>query len=175
MAPLELASVVGAASFVAERERRTLEALLYSPATDAELLTGKLCAAVLPGILLTWLLFALFTLTLTAATSRVMPPGWFPLPLWYPWIFLMLPAMVTLMGLVMVLVSTRPRTQLGAQQLASTAMLFVMAAFSGLFFGLITLPPATLWLAGLLLVLLDAALLALATRLFARDRLINRL
>ncbi|MCK7526808.1 MAG: ABC transporter permease subunit [Ignavibacteriales bacterium] len=47
--PLMFSSVVGADSFVGERERKTMEALLYSPATDMELFLGKVSGGGDPG------------------------------------------------------------------------------------------------------------------------------
>ena len=48
--PLMVASVIAADSFAGEKERKTLEALLYTPTTDQELLLGKLLAAWLPAV-----------------------------------------------------------------------------------------------------------------------------
>ena len=42
--PLVLSCMIAAEAFVGEKERKTLEALLYTPATDAELFLGKLFA-----------------------------------------------------------------------------------------------------------------------------------
>ena len=47
--PLMVASIIGADSIVGEKERKTLEALLYTPATDRELYLAKLLSAVVPG------------------------------------------------------------------------------------------------------------------------------
>jgi hypothetical protein len=47
--PLMFSSIIGAESFAGERERKTLESLLYTPTTDAELFVGKILAAALPG------------------------------------------------------------------------------------------------------------------------------
>ncbi|HUG48245.1 MAG TPA: ABC transporter permease subunit, partial [Candidatus Limnocylindria bacterium] len=42
--PLMVAAVIAADSFAGEKERKTLEALLYTPTTDAELYVAKLVA-----------------------------------------------------------------------------------------------------------------------------------
>ncbi len=39
--PLMIASIIGADSIVGEKERKTLEALLYTPATDPRTLSGE--------------------------------------------------------------------------------------------------------------------------------------
>ena len=48
--PLMVSSVVAADSFAGEKERKTLEALLYTPTTDRELYLGKLLSAWLPAM-----------------------------------------------------------------------------------------------------------------------------
>jgi len=50
--PLMLSSSIAAESFAGERERKTLEALLYTAATDTELFVGKALAAFVPAVLL---------------------------------------------------------------------------------------------------------------------------
>jgi ABC-2 type transport system permease protein len=47
--PLMVASVVAADSFAGEKERKTLEALIYTPTTDLELFIGKVLSAMAPG------------------------------------------------------------------------------------------------------------------------------
>jgi ABC-2 type transport system permease protein len=46
--PLMFSTVIAAESFAGERERKTIEALLYTPATDTELFLGKITAAGVP-------------------------------------------------------------------------------------------------------------------------------
>ena len=48
--PLMVCSVIAADSFAGEKERRTLEALLYSPTTDRELYVAKLLGPWLAAI-----------------------------------------------------------------------------------------------------------------------------
>ena len=48
--PLMVSNVIAADSFVGERERKTLEALLYTPTTDGELLAGKILSALVPAV-----------------------------------------------------------------------------------------------------------------------------
>ena len=52
--PIMFATEVACESFAGERERKTMEALLYTPASDAELFLGKVVAAAVPALLITW-------------------------------------------------------------------------------------------------------------------------
>lgn len=53
MIPVMISSVVAASSFVGEKERKTLESLLYTPIDIASLFWGKLLSAFIPAIGLT--------------------------------------------------------------------------------------------------------------------------
>jgi ABC-type Na+ efflux pump permease subunit len=175
LAPLELVAAVGAAAFVGERERRSLEALLYTPASDAELFTGKLLAALGPALALAWSSFALYVPALTYACWPVLPSFWFPTPIWPTWILWLLPAMLAMVALGTVVISTRARSQLAAQQLGALVGVAASAVFLGQFAGLAQASSVVLLLAGGALWLLNGLLLLLALRVFKRDRLILRL
>ena len=47
--PLMFSTVIASESFAGERERKTIEALLYTPATDTELFVGKVLAGLSAG------------------------------------------------------------------------------------------------------------------------------
>ena len=76
--PLMLSCTIAAEAFVGEKERKTLEALLYTPATDAELFIGKALAALVPGIVFTWINFVIFAIVTNLAGYPVMGRIWFP-------------------------------------------------------------------------------------------------
>ncbi len=57
--PLMVASTIAANSFAGEKERKTLEALIYTPTTDTELLVGKLLTAWIPALAVTLVSFVL--------------------------------------------------------------------------------------------------------------------
>src|SRR5215213_10371489 len=58
--PVALTSTVAADSFVGEKERNTLEPLLATPISDMQLFAAKLCTAVVPAVVGTWVGMALF-------------------------------------------------------------------------------------------------------------------
>ena len=47
--PTMMATILAANSFAGEKERHTLEGMLYTPATDTELVVGKILGAVVPA------------------------------------------------------------------------------------------------------------------------------
>jgi len=156
--PLIYASTIAAESFAGERERKTIESLLYTPATDADLLVGKVAAAAIPSLLVTWLSFGLYTLILNIAPYRFFQRIWFPLPTWWPLIFWITPALVVLGIAVTVLISAKMKNFLGAYQTSSALVLFVVVLFAGQLSGVLYLSVgvqmaigAVFWLGALLL------------------------
>lgn len=172
--PLMLASIIAAESFVGEKERKTLEALLYTPATDLELFMGKVIAAFLPAVLFAWINFAIYTVTANAAAWGVMHRIWFPTDIWWVLMIWVAPV-IALMGIsAMVLISTRVSTFMEANQAAGALVLVVVLLMMGQVFGLLFLSPPVLFLFGAGVLLLDLILIRIGVRLFNRSDLIAR-
>jgi len=108
--PLMFASVIAAEAFAGERERKTIEALLYTSATDTELFLGKVLAAFVPAFLVTLFAFAVYILVVNGASYPIMGRIWFPLPSWYPLIFWVSPAISVLAIAITVMISARVQT-----------------------------------------------------------------
>ncbi len=94
--PLMVASVIAADSFAGERERKTLEALLYTPTTDRELFMGKLLSAWLPAIGAALIGFLLYAIMANAAGWSVMGRVFFPNLMWLVLLLWVVPAVADL-------------------------------------------------------------------------------
>jgi ABC-type Na+ efflux pump permease subunit len=169
--PVMTASTIGTNSFVGEKERKTIESLLYTPATDRELLLGKMLAAILPALIITWVSFAVYTLILNVAGAPVMGRVWFPTPAWYPLILWVTPAVAVLGVLGAVLVSARAGTFMEAYQTTGILVVPLLLLVFGQIFGIITLNVELALVVGLLVWLVDLALLLASQRIFSRYRL----
>lgn len=170
--PLMFSTVIASESFAGERERKTIEALLYTPATDTELFLGKVLAAFIPAVLITWGSFAAYTIVLNVAAYSVMNRIWFPLPSWYPLILWVSPA-ISLLGIaVTVLISARVQTFMGAYQSSGSLVLLVLALLAGQATGIVYLSVLTGFLIGLFLLVIDGVLMLYAIRTFNRDKLL---
>ena len=82
--PLMYSATIAAESFAGERERKTIEALLYTPASDAELMAGKVAASAIPAVGITWIGFAVYAFILNVLPFQFFGRIWFPLPIWWP-------------------------------------------------------------------------------------------
>ncbi|NTU56969.1 MAG: ABC transporter permease subunit [Anaerolineales bacterium] len=173
--PLMFSSVVGADSFVGERERKTMEALLYSPATDMELFLGKVLAAVIPAISLSWLTYLVYIIVVNVASYGLFQRIWFPLPTWWPLMFWLTPAFALLGISATVLVSSRVKTFMEAYQLTGSLVVLVLALVVGQATGVLYLGVGTVMLVGTLIWIVDAILIYLSVRNFKRSSLIAKL
>jgi ABC-type Na+ efflux pump permease subunit len=166
--PLMFSSIAGADSFVGERERKTLEALLYTPATDGELFLGKVIASVVPALLLTWVSFVIYALVVNIAGWHIMQRVWFPTAAWWPLMLWVAPAIATLGMAAAVLISSRVSTFMEAYQLTGSLVVIVLALVIAQATGVLSLSvPGTL-LVGVAFWGVDAVLVWLSVRLFSR-------
>jgi len=173
--PLMFSSVIGADSFVGERERKTLEALLYSPATDMELFLGKVLAAVIPAISLSWLSYLAYIVVVNIASYDLFNRIWFPLPAWWPMMFWLTPAFAVLGVSATVLISSRVKTFMEAYQLTGSLVVLVLGLVVGQATGVLYLGVGTVMLVGTLIWTVDAILIHLSLRNFKRSMLIAKL
>ncbi len=173
--PLMVSSVLAADSFVGERERRTLEALLYTPITDVELFVGKLLVGFLPAAGVTVASFFLYGLVVNLSGYHIMGRIFFPPATWWPLVFWVSPG-VSVVGLgTTVLISSKVKTFMQAQQASGMLVLpivfVVIGQLAGLFFmdtGLLLIAGAFVWLLGIWLIWIGA-------RTFSRRELIARI
>jgi ABC-type Na+ efflux pump permease subunit len=166
---------VAADSFAGEKERKTMEALLYTPTTDWELLLGKLLSAWVPALGIAWGGFLLYTVTANLAGWPVMGRLFFPTTVWVILALWVAPAIATLGLSAMVLVSARARTFQAASQLSVVVILPGLLLFGPL---LIAVMAFDAWLAallGLLIWAVSAGLLWVGRRGFRRDRLATQI
>jgi ABC-type Na+ efflux pump permease subunit len=173
--PLMFAGIVGAESFVGEKERKTLEALLYTPASDRELFLGKVIASVVPAISLSLLCFAVYSVVLNVLGWPLMQRIWFPLPHWWPLMLWVAPAVATLGMSASVIVSTRVSTFMEAYQFSGALVLPLLILVIGQISGIFSLSVGLMLGVGLLIWILDGVLISIGLRIFRRSELMARI
>ncbi len=166
--PLMFSSIAGADSFVGERERKTLEALLYTPASDGELFLGKVIASVVPALLLTWASFVVYAVVVNVAGWHIMQRVWFPTAEWWPLMLWVAPAIATLGMAAAVLISSRVNTFMEAYQLTGSLVVIVLALVIAQVTGVLSLNVPVTLLVGVAFWAVDAVLVWLSVRLFSR-------
>ena len=173
--PLMLASVMGADSFAGEKERKTLEALLYTPTTDLELYAGKLIAAWLPAVVIGLLGAVLYGVVVNVIGASVIGRVFFPNVMWIVLVVWVAPAAAGLGLAAIVLVSSRVTSFQEAYQLSGMMVVPVIALMMGQVAGLLYLSLPLLLIGGLVLWLIDGALLWYGARTFQRQELMAKL
>ena len=173
--PLMVSSILAADSFVGERERKTLEGLLYTPVSDTELFVAKVLTALLPALVISWVSFVVYGLVVNLAGYSAVGYVFFPWPIWWPLVLWVAPA-ISVVGLgITVLISSKAKTFMQAQQLSGILVLpivfLMIAQVSGLFFLNVTI----LLLMGLFIWLIGIWLVWVGAKTFSRGELIARI
>lgn len=121
--PIMVASVIAANSVVGEKERKTLETLLYTPVSNREFLVAKELSAFLPAVVVTVLSFVGYFLVTNGVSLALAGVLMVRSLLWIPAVLLLAPA-VSLLGLaVTLLVSLKSKSFMEAQQMSAVVVI----------------------------------------------------
>lgn len=170
--PIMTSSIIGASSFTGEKERKTMESLLYTPISIRELFAAKVIGTAVPAYAVTLISVLVFGIVMDIG-------GWiyfgrliFPNVKWAILIIWVTPA-VTLLGInFMVLVSAKANTFQEAQQMSAFIILPVILLLVGQMSGLFLLSDAVLLMLGVVVYILDYFLMQNATKKFVPEKLI---
>jgi len=173
--PLMVSCIIASEAFVGEKERKTLEALLYTPATDGELFLGKALAALIPGIVYTWANFIVMALVINIAGFPVMGRFWFPTASWWGLMIFVVPAVALLGVSATVIISARVKTFMEAYQASAALVILILLLMVAQATGLLFLSPLVSVLVGLAFFAVDACLIWIGIRIFSRSELIARI
>jgi ABC-2 type transport system permease protein len=173
MIPLIIPVNIAAYSIVGEKTTHSLEPLLATPITTAELVTGKNLAATIPAVAATWLGFLLFISgAWLISTPRVAAA--LLEPMWLLAIFLVGPLMALLSVNFSIMVSSRVNDPRVAEQLSAVVILPLLLLFFGQLSGFIIVNRLVVLAMAAVLVVLDAGMVVVAVRLFQRETILTR-
>ena len=172
--PLAIPATISAYSIVGEKTTRSLEPLLATPITTAELLVGKSLAAAIPAILATYAAFGIFALG-----AFILLPNrelWLAMmdPRWLLAVTVVGPLLAIMAVNASIMVSSRVNDPRVAEQLSMVVIIPVMAVFFGQLSGLFVINRQLVLVSALVLVVIDALLVMLAVRLFQREVILTR-
>lgn len=168
LVPALVSSVISADSFAGEKERGTLESLLFTPIDLGSLFVGKVAAALVPALAVTLGTFALATVAVNVAGWSLFGRIFFPAFNWLPLMLLLVPGLAFGTVLLTVYVSLRVSTFQAAYQLGALVVLPVMLLLAGQAGGVLMLGP--LESAGVGVVVLLSDVLALRVLLRRAER-----
>ncbi|MGD8403623.1 MAG: ABC transporter permease subunit [Anaerolineales bacterium] len=173
--PLMVSSVLAADSFAGEKERKTLEALLYTPTTDRELFTAKLLGAWSAANAVALFSFVIYAVMTNAAGWKSIQHIFFPNWMWIALVFWVTPAVAGLGLVVMVFVSARAQGFQDAYQTGGLVVLPVILLMVGQISGVMYFSLGLVLIVGLVIWLIDGILLWFASKSFRRSELMMKL
>jgi ABC-2 type transport system permease protein len=171
--PLMVAIVIAADSIAGERERKTLEPLLYTPTTDLELLMAKAISAWLPAVAIALVSFVGEIIVVNASGWQLMGRLFFPSLSWVVLALWVSPAAAAVGLSTIVIVSARVRSFQEANQIGGLVVLPIVALVIGQVAGVFLLTPMAVVALGVVLWVAAAGLLRLGVRLFRRTQVIG--
>jgi ABC-2 type transport system permease protein len=172
--PLAIPSTIAAYSIVGEKTTRSLEPLLATPITTAELLIGKSLSALIPAVAATDVAFLIF-----AVGAWIIVPNKLLLSAlldarWLIAVFIVGPLMALMSVNVTMMVSARVNDPRVAEQISMVIILPVLAFFFAQLSGLFILNQQVILWVALILVLLDGLLINLSIHSFQRETILTR-
>ena len=172
--PVFVPILISSQSVAGEKERRTLEPLLASPVSGAEILAGKSLASLVPAVAITLLAFALLCVLVDSVAWPIAHELLLPNGMWLFGVLVIAPLFAFFGNGVAVLVSARVAEAKLAQQLSGLVTLPLIGLVGGQLAGLLKAGTVYYAIEGVVVLLLDILLVVLSIRLFDRERLISR-
>lgn len=170
--PLMGSTVLGANSLVGERERRTMETLLYGPITMRELFVAKAAGALIPALMMMLGTVLVFGTIMDVGAWLLLGIVPFPSWKWAVMVVWVAPGVALLALTALVAVSAKATSSQEAQQVAAMVVLPIVLLVAGQATGLLLLNVPVLVGAGAILWVLDVLLLRAVARRFTRESLL---
>lgn len=166
--PISFSLVIALETFVGEKERKSIEPLLATPLTDAQLYVGKMLAAMIPPLLASYLGVTVYLLGLYVIE------GWSP-----PLVVLILVLLLTTAeGVVMVsgavVVSSQTTSVRAANLLASFIIVPMTLLIQGEALIMFRANYGVLWWIVLFLLVVDIVLVRMGIHTFNREAVLGR-
>ncbi|KAF4324837.1 hypothetical protein G195_001048 [Phytophthora kernoviae 00238/432] len=164
-------SILTANSFAGEKERKTLEGLLFTPMSMDTLFKGKVLAALIPSLILSWVTFIIYGIIANILMYPMFGALMFPNLNWIILVLWVVPACSLVVILLNVLISAKVRGFQEAYQLGGLVVIPLLALIGGQASGMLLISPLMLILVGAVLLLISFALLRLVTLWNSRQQL----
>ncbi len=173
MIPIMASSVMAASSFVGEKEKHTLETLLYSPLSLKQMFQAKILAGFSVGIMVSYISFAAMMLVLELEVFLLTGEAILPSSSWLAIMLLIAPAISIIAIAVTVRSSAKAQAIEEAQQRAVFLVFPILALLIGQFTGILLISAGLLWGVGAVLAALDVLLMRGAAGSFTYEKLLR--
>ena len=173
MIPIMASSVMAASSFVGEKEKHTLETLLYSPLSLKQMFQAKILAGFSVGMMVSYISFAAMMLVLELEVFLLTGKAILLSSSWLAIMLLIAPAISIIAIAVTVRSSAKAQTIEEAQQRAVFLVFPILALLIGQFTGILLISAGLLWGVGAVLAALDVLLMRGAAGSFTYEKLLR--
>lgn len=170
--PIMCSSVIGASSFVGEKEHKTMETLLYTPISMEQLLRAKILGVFIPSYIVTVISFMAFGIVVNIGGFIHFGGLIFPDIKWLIIILWIAPATNLLSLIFTVRVSAKSKTFQEAQQISGLLVLPVVLMLVGQMTGVLMLSNLIMFISGAVLIMLDFILIKRIPSKFIPEKLI---
>jgi ABC-2 type transport system permease protein len=171
--PAMIATLLAANSFAGEKERHTLEGLLYTPVSDTELVVGKILGAVIPAIVFSWVCFVVYAIIVNVLGTPLVGHQYFPTLNWWVLMVLVVPAVAVFVTACVVWVSARVATYQAANSIAGLVVLPVLLLVLGQVSGVMIAGPGVFAVLGVALAIADVGLMWWIVKTSDRERMVS--
>lgn len=171
--PIMASSVMAASSFVGEKEKHTLETLLYSPLSLGRLFQSKILAGFSVGMMISYSSFAAMLLVMELESFFLTGNLLLPAASWLAIMLLIAPVISLIAIAVTVRSSAKAQTIEEAQQRAVFLIFPILALLIGQFTGIILISAGLLWGVGIVLAALAILLVKRAAGNFTYEKLLK--
>lgn len=166
-------TLIAAYSVAGEKKNGTLEPMLATPVSTADILLGKTLAAVVPAMLITWIAFAIYALLVNTFTAGIFDTPILPDALWLIVLLVTGPLLAVLSVYLSILVSARLSDVRAAQQVSAVLVVPIMGLFVLQLFGMVTLSVNLMLAVSAGLLIVDIILVKLGSAMFRREEILT--
>lgn len=170
--PIMCSGVIGASSFVGEKEHKTLESLLYTPISMEQLLRAKILGVFVPSYIVTLISFIVFGIIFNVGGFIYFGGLIFPDIKWLIIILWISPAINLLSLIFTVMVSAKSETFQEAQQVSGLLVIPVIIILVAQMTGVLLLSNLVMFIGGGILLILDYILIKRISAKFIPEKLI---
>jgi ABC-2 type transport system permease protein len=160
-------------SVIGEKTARTLEPLLAAPVGVGELLFAKSLASTIPSVIVTWIAYAIYLLSVSSLGSKAAVTA-VTAPRWILAIIVMVPLLTLLSVNLGILISTRVNDVRVAQQIGGLVVVPVVGFGIAQVLGQVVINNESFIRFAVVLIILDAAVFVFARVAFQRENILVR-
>lgn len=172
--PVALSSTSAAFSIVGEKQQRTLEPILATPITDRQFLLGKLLAAGVPTLIVTWATALVAVVVVDVVTHGRYATALLPDRFWTLGLLVLSPLLGAAVVLVTMRFSAKATDPQATVQATALAIIPGFLILIGLFGKVLTTVFTALWIACFVVAAIDLALFRANVRTFRREEILTR-